>query len=253
MRIEQGLTALVTGGGGGIGLATGEALARRGANVVLADIIEERLDATVAAFAGPVIGVVMDIGNADDWARARGAAENRFGQIDILVNAAGTPPCLKPLLDTSLEEFEARIRTHLIGTFLGLRTCGPAMRDRRRGHIANVSSTCGLVPMAPLGDYSAAKYGVVGMTEILALELAEHNVGVTLVAPGLTRSNMTIGMGMDAHYVGEAIVRGIEEDARYVLTHPSVRPGLERRFDAILSSLGAFAQPDYVDPESQWI
>ena len=63
---------------------------------------------------------------------------------------------------------------------------------------------------------------------------------------------MTIGMGMDAHYVGEAIARGIEENARYVLTHPSIRPSIERRFDAILSSIGDFAQPDYVDRETQW-
>jgi NAD(P)-dependent dehydrogenase (short-subunit alcohol dehydrogenase family) len=252
MQIEQGQTALVTGGGGGIGLATGEALARRGANVVLTDILEERLGAAVAGVAGPTLGVVMDIASEADWARTKAEAEARFGPVDILVNCAGTPPSLKQLLDTSLAEFEARITTHLIGTFLGLRTFGPAMRERRRGHIVNVASECGLVPMATLGDYSAAKYGIVGMTEILALELAEHGVGVSLVAPGLTRSNMTIGMGMEARHVGEAIVRGIEQDARYVLTHPSLRPGVVRRFDAILSAFGEPAEPGYIDPVTQW-
>jgi NAD(P)-dependent dehydrogenase (short-subunit alcohol dehydrogenase family) len=249
MRIEKGMTALVTGGGGGIGLATGQALARRGVSLVLADVLKERLDLAVAAFEGPVHSLVMDIGCETDWTWARSEAEARFGPVDILVNCAGTPPCLKPLVDMTLAEFESRISTHLIGTFLGVRTFGAAMRDRRHGHIA---SEAGLVPMATLGGYGAAKYGVVGMTEILALELAEHGVGVTLVAPGLTRTNMTIGMGMDASHVGEAIVRGIEEDARYVLTHPSLRAGIERRFDAILAAFGDPAQPGYVDPDTQW-
>jgi NAD(P)-dependent dehydrogenase (short-subunit alcohol dehydrogenase family) len=152
----------------------------------------------------------------------------------------------------SLTEFEARVANHLIGTFLGVRTFGAAMRDRRHGPIANVAAEAGLVPMATLGEYGAAKYGVVGLTEILALELAEFGIGDTLVAPGLTRTNMTFDMGMDAAFVGEAIVRGIEQNARYVLTHPSLRPGIKRRFAAMLAAFGDAAQPGYEEPETQW-
>ena len=252
MSFASGQTAFVTGGGGGIGLAAGEAFARRGLNVVLADINGPRLDAAVAAFAGPVLGIRLDIADAGDWERARIQAEARFGPIDVLLNCAGTPPAQKPLLDLTDAEFDGLLTTHVKGTFNGVRCFGRPMRDRGRGHIATVASECGLIPMALLGDYTAAKYGVVGMTEVLRREMADHGVQVSLACPGITRSNMTVGMGMEASFVGEAIVRGIEADAFYILTHPSMEPSLRRRFEEVLGALGEPAQPDYVSPETQW-
>lgn len=248
MRIEAGITVFVTGGGGGIGLATAQACAAKGAKIVLADIVQERLDTTVAAFdGGPALGVQMDISRPEDWTRAREEAEARFGTVDILINSAAIPPSKKPLLETTPQEFQERISANLFGTFLGLRTFGPAMRERRRGHIVNVASECGIVAMAGLGDYTAAKYGVVGMTEVLRTELAGDHVGVSVVLPGLTRSNMTVGMGMDPAFVGQAILSGIEADSPYVFTHPQIRSSIEHRFEAILASIGQSADPDYAE------
>ncbi len=238
-------TLFVTGGGGGIGLAIAQACAAEGLNVVLADVHRERLETTVAAFRGPVLGVAMDVTRMDDWARALAQAEARFGAVDLLVNGAAIAPSMSPILDMPVEDFEARLLTNLSSVFYGARTFGPAMRARGYGHIVNIASEAGLAPMATLGDYGTAKYGVVGFSEILRLELAPAGVGVTVATPGLTRSNMTGGLGMDTHAVAGAIVEGVRTNAAYVVTHPGVRAAIEQRFAALLGAIGEAAEPGY--------
>ncbi len=245
MAIGQLMTLMVTGGGG-IGLEIARICAGEGMNVVLADIDRDRLDGTVAAFAEPVLGIVMDVAAVADWTRAKAEAEARFGAVDLLVNGAAVPPSMVPILDLAIADFDARIATNLSSVFYGVRTFGPGMRDRGFGHIVNIASEAGLSPMPTLGDYGTAKYGVVGLTEILRLELAEAGIGVTVVTPGLTRSNMTVGRGMDPAFVGKAIVDGIRANAAYVITHPaSARAGIERRHNALLAAIGEPAEPGY--------
>lgn len=240
-------TLFVTGGGGGIGLALAQRCAAEGMNVVLADVHRQRLDAAVAAFDGPALGIVMDVTRIEEWARALRAAEARFGAIDLLVNGAAIAPSMSPILDMAVGDFEARIRSNLLSVFYGARTFGPAMRARGHGHIVNIASQAGLVPMATLGDYGTAKYGVVGFSEILRLELAEAGVGVTVAAPGLTGSNMTGGMGMDARHVARAIIDGVRSNVPYVVTHPGVRAAIEQRFAAIAAAIGEPAEPSWTD------
>lgn len=238
-------TLFVTGGGGGIGLAIAECCAAEGMNVVLADVHRERLDAAVAAFDGPVLGVAMDVTRIGDWERTLREAEARFGAIDLLVNGAALPPGMSPMLDMAVADFDARIATNLASVFYGVRTFGPPMRARRRGHIVNIASQAGLVPTAMLGDYGTAKYGVVGLSEILRLELADAGVGVTVATPGLTGTNMTSGRGMDVHHVANAIVEGVRTNATYVVTHPAVRDALEQRFAALSDAIGEPAEPGW--------
>ena len=252
MALGKLKTLFVTGGGGGIGLAVAEWCAAEGMNVVLADINRERLDGTVAAFDGPALGIAMDVARIDDWARALQEAEARFGTVDLLVNGAAIAPSMSPILDMAVAEFDARIATNLSSVFYGTRTFGPAMRARGHGHIVNIASEAGLVPMATLGDYGTAKYGVVGFSEILRLELADAGVGVTVVTPGLTRTNMTVGMGMDARHVGKAIVEGVRANAPYVVTHPGVRAAIERRFTTLVAAIGEPAQPGWTTADSRW-
>ena len=109
-----------------------------------------------------------------------------------------------------------------------------------------------MVPMPMLGEYATAKYGIVGLAEVLRRELEGTGVGVTVIMPGLTLSNMTTEFGMDARFVGEAIVRGIEADQPYVFTHPWVRDALERRFAAMIAGIGEPADPDFVLTKTQW-
>lgn len=250
MAIGDLTTILVTGGGGGIGLEIARVCARSGMNVVLADVHQERLDATVATFDGPVLGIVMDVASIADWERAREAAEARFGAVDLLVNGAALPPAMSPILDMPVADFEARIATNLVSVFYGVRTFGPGMRERGYGHIVNIASEAGLVPMAMLGDYGTAKFGVVGLSGILRIELAPAGVGVTVVTPGLTRSNMTAGVGMDASFVAAAIIAGVRGDAAYVITHPTARAGLEQVHASQIAAIGASAEPGCENPQT---
>ncbi|WP_174273944.1 SDR family NAD(P)-dependent oxidoreductase [Sphingomonas bacterium] len=252
MAIDRLQTLFVTGGGGGIGLAVARHGAAAGMNVVLADINGDRLDQAIAGFDTPVHAIVMDVASIADWSRARAEAEAVFGGVDLLVNGAALPPSLTPILDMDVDAFDRVIRANLCSLFYGTRTFGPTMRDRGYGHIVNIASEAGLVPLALLGDYGAAKYGVVGFTEILRLELADTGVGATVVTPGLTETNMTIGMGMDPSHVGRAIIDGVRRNAAYVITHPDVRAAIGRRFDAIVAAIGAPAQPGWVSPKTQW-
>jgi NAD(P)-dependent dehydrogenase (short-subunit alcohol dehydrogenase family) len=245
-------TVFITGGGGGIGLATARHCAAEGLNIVLADRNADRLSAAVAVFEGPVLGVVMDVAKTEDWTRAVDEAEARFGAVDVLINGAAIPPALVPILDMTIQGFDDLIRTNLASVFYGTRAFGPAMRERGYGHIVNVASEAGLVPMALLGDYGAAKFGVVGFSEILRLELAPEGVGVSVVAPGLTETNMTIGMGMEARWVGKAIVEGIRANAAHVITHPGIRSAIEQRTAALLSAIGEPAQPGWITPPTRW-
>lgn len=238
-------TLFVTGGASGIGLAIAQHCAAEGMNVVLADLHRERLDAAVAAFAGPVLGVTMDVTSIIDWTRARREAGARFGAVDLLVNAAGIPPSVAPMLDMTVADFDSRIATNLSSVFYGVRTFGPPMRERGSGHIVNIASTAGLVPTAMLGDYGAAKYGVVGLSEILRLELADADVGVTVAAPGLTGTGMTGGAGMDVGHVARAIIAGVRTNAGYVVTHPEVRDQIEQRFAALTAAIGEPAEPGW--------
>lgn len=252
MAIDQLETLFVTGGGGGIGLEIARICAAAGMNVVLADIHADRLAATVAAFAGPVLGITMDVAKPGDWARASDEAERRFGKVDLLVNGAAIAPSMANLLDMDIAKFDARIATNLSSVFYGVRTFGPAMRDRGFGHIVNIASLAGLMPMAMLGDYGTAKFGVVGLTGVLRAELAKSGVGVTLVAPGLTRSNMARGAGMATSFVAQAALDGVRANAAFVITHPECRDDLERFHAQMIAAIGEPAEPGYTPPPMPW-
>ena len=120
------------------------------------------------------------------------------------------------------------------------------MQARGAGHIVNVASMAGLVAPAPnLGAYTAAKFGVVGLSEVLRKELAPHNVGVSVLCPGLVATNIgattvklgsairnaggTMSSGLDPRAVGEFVVAGISEDRFYLATHPERWPSVEKR------------------------
>jgi NAD(P)-dependent dehydrogenase (short-subunit alcohol dehydrogenase family) len=246
--IRPGATLFVTGGAGGIGLAVARHCAELGMNAVLADAHRDRLDEAVRDFPGPVLAVPMDVADPADWERARREAKARFGPIGLLVNGAAIPPSLAPVAELSIEEFDRIIAVNLRGVFLGVQAFARGMAARGDGHIVNIASEAGLFPLARLGAYAAAKYGVVGLSEVLRVELAEAGIGVTVVAPGLVQSNMTIGKGMDPIWVARAIVQGVRTNQAFVITHPNCREAIERRHAELVGSIGDWAQPGYDAP-----
>jgi NAD(P)-dependent dehydrogenase (short-subunit alcohol dehydrogenase family) len=183
----SGQTVVVTGAGAGIGAAVCRRLAAAGAAVVVVDLdadaagsMAEELDKE-GGHAAPVIGDVCDPATAD---AAIQAATTRLGGLDVLVNCAGIYPSV-PVLELTEQQWDRIADVNLKGTFLFSRACARAMTDAgTEGAIVNISSRAGLRARPGVVAYSAAKAGVVALTQGLAIELAEHRIRVNAVAPG---------------------------------------------------------------------
>jgi NAD(P)-dependent dehydrogenase (short-subunit alcohol dehydrogenase family) len=184
----KGKTAIVTGGGRGIGEGIARVLGREGANVVVMGRHADEVEAvshSIAAEGGSALPVVADV---TDWVSLEAMvakASQRFGGVDILVNNAGVegPPCL--LQELPAEQWDAVLGTNLKGVFLCCKAVLPAMSARGSGRIVNISSIAGR-RMTFFGslDYTVSKYGVEGLTQHLAWELADRRITVNSVCPG---------------------------------------------------------------------
>ncbi len=195
MALLTGRTAVVTGGAQGLGLAIAQRFVAEGARVVLGDL---DLAATRAAADGiggeDVAGAVRcDVTAPDDVEALIGAAVDRFGSLDIMVNNAGITRDATMRTMTE-DQFDQVIAVHLKGTWNGLRFAANVMRQNKSGAIVNMSSLSGKVGLVGQTNYSAAKAGIVGMTKAAAKELAHLGIRVNAIQPGLIRSAMTEAM-----------------------------------------------------------
>lgn len=233
--------AFITGGASGIGLGIGKALARRGVRVMLSDINAEALEAAARGFPGEVATVVLDVRDRAQWTAAREATEARFGPVHILVNNAGIMNegssanyRQHSLINQSPESFDRMIGINLVGVYNGIHEFGRGIAERGEGHIVNTSSTQGVIACGGVGAYCAAKFGVVGMSEALRQELAHLGVGVSVLCPGVTQTNlasstnrlvglppvdMPEGFGMAPEIVGQQVIDAIEANEFYIITH----------------------------------
>jgi NAD(P)-dependent dehydrogenase (short-subunit alcohol dehydrogenase family) len=183
----EGQTVAITGGGSGIGLATAERIVERGGSVVLIDINSGGAQAAAAKLDGSgkrAVGVGADVTDAAAIGAALDMAVQRYGRLDGLVTCAGIRQSSARIADMSLDVWEKILRVDLGGTFL---TCQAAARIMSRaggGAIVNVSSLSGHSPRLGQAAYCAAKAGVISLTKVLALELAEAKVRVNVVCPG---------------------------------------------------------------------
>lgn len=197
-----GRTAVITGAGSGLGRATAVRLAGQGARVALLDMNPEPLEALAAELGEGALAAPTDVCNPEGVARAIAAVLERFGRIDICVNAAGiaTPGVTtngkEPL---ALETFRRVIEVNLIGLFDVMRHCVTAMaanepQDGERGVVINVSSGAWDQGQRGQAAYAASKAGVVGLTLPVARDLARFGVRVVAVAPGLFETSMAAGL-----------------------------------------------------------
>jgi 3alpha(or 20beta)-hydroxysteroid dehydrogenase len=180
-RVE-GKVAIVTGAARGTGEATARLLAREGARVVVADILEEPAR-IVAVELGPA-GVFerLDVTSEDDWRRVVDATVAREGRIDVLVNNAAVLH-MAAIEDTALADYERIVRVNQVGTFLGIRAVAPVMKRAGRGSIVNVASIDGMSAKNGIVAYAASKWAVRGMTRVAALELGQRGIRVNAVCP----------------------------------------------------------------------
>jgi NAD(P)-dependent dehydrogenase (short-subunit alcohol dehydrogenase family) len=253
--LSQARHAFVTGGASGIGLAIAEALADRGVGTTVADVNEEALAVVTAD--GRLRGQHLDTRDREGWARAKTQAEAALGPVDLLILNAGIAPDGKHLADMAPESFDRVIAIDLVGVFNGISAFGADMRARARGHIVTTASMSGMAVQWPgQGSYSAAKFGVVAMTEALRLEMAPYGVEVSCFCPGTTATNLMantarlggelrdpndslLGMPVQPSSVAAKVLRGIEENRAYILTHSDRRFAVEERFAAIMAGFDA--------------
>jgi NAD(P)-dependent dehydrogenase (short-subunit alcohol dehydrogenase family) len=186
----DGRVAIITGGAGGIGAATGRLFCEQGARVVLVDVDPEAMAAACNGIRSHVAGAqvsdcIADVGREASAAKIVAHAERAFGGIDVLVNNAGIRS-YEPLAEAKRETWERILAVNLLSYAYLTREALPALRASGRGSIVNVSSMHAFIPRAGMGQYDVTKSGIVSMTRTLAFEEARHGVRVNAVCPGAT-------------------------------------------------------------------
>ncbi len=175
-------TAIVTGGGRGIGAAVARALTGRGLAVTVFARTRAELERVVEA-RGAALAVAGDVRRDEDVAHLVAEHERVLGPVDVLVNDAGI--LVRGLAEeTSPAAFREVLDVNLTGAFLCARAVIPGMKARRRGRIVNVTSISGTLGTAEASAYNASKWGLVGLTKCLAEELRAHGVQCVAVSPG---------------------------------------------------------------------
>jgi NAD(P)-dependent dehydrogenase (short-subunit alcohol dehydrogenase family) len=278
MKETQGKTAFITGGASGIGLGIAGAFVDAGMRVVLADLRQDHIDEARARFAergqsGSVHAVRVDVTDRAALAAAADEAERVFGKVHVLVNNAGVG-IQGPFKGITYADWDFGMAVNLGGVINGLQTFLPRMRAHGEGgHIVNTASLAALVPMpAQFVIYVAAKAAVVAISETIRGELAQENIGVSVLCPGPVRTNIhelaknrppQFGVGdafraaenagatkvdfpsmMEPAEVGALVLNAVRNDELYIITHGEWRPMAEARHTALLA-----AMPKKLDPK----
>lgn len=228
----MGRTIAITGAARGIGYATAKALLARGARVVIGDRDVALQESAVAGLTklGSVSGYPLDVTDRQsfetflDKARVDGG-----GRIDVLINNAGVMP-IGPFLEESEQSIRSTLEVNLYGVITGCQLVLPEMIARRSGHIINIASLSGLIPVPGQVVYVGAKFGVVGLTAALADEVAPYGVDVSVVMPPFTRTELisgtkeTIGTKpVEPEEIAAAIVKTLEKPKTHVAVPPLLR------------------------------
>jgi NAD(P)-dependent dehydrogenase (short-subunit alcohol dehydrogenase family) len=197
----EGKTAVVTGGGSGIGKAAAVALAADGANVVVNDLKEEVAQGVVDEITqagGTAIAVAGDVGNADAVKAMVDAAVSTYGALHLAFNNAGIGGPLGSLTEIDIAGYQKLMDVNLHSVFYSMYYEIPAMLKAGGGSIVNMSSILGVVGEATAIPYVAAKHGVSGMTKATALQYANQGIRVNSVHPGYIQTPLLGNMPAEA-------------------------------------------------------
>ncbi len=275
MKIDENTNAIVIGGGGAIGRGTALGLARRGAKVVIADIeldSAEEVAAELVAKGGEALAVRVDATDESSIVALADRAEVAFGEITLLSNNVGVV-VVERVLDADDAMWGWAIEFNLMSIVRCCRVIAPRMcAHGRAGHVVNTASMAGLWASKPeevggvnLGLYTATKYAVVGYTETLRGELADHNIGVSVLCPGTVDSDLmatslrnrperyggpeVIGQtkgivphAMSSDEVGAYVLAGIEANRMHILTHQIGRKFVDQRYETVTKDFDFYAE-----------
>ncbi|MBN8819519.1 MAG: SDR family NAD(P)-dependent oxidoreductase [Sphingomonas sp.] len=277
MKDFKGQLAFITGGASGAGFGQAKVFGRAGADIVIADVRAEAIDKALAELKAEGIkahGIVLDIMDRAAYAKAADEVEAVFGRAPtILSNTAGVNS-FGPIENTTYDDFDWIIGVNLNGVINGMVTFVPRMiASGKPGHIVTVSSLGGFMGSALAGPYSAAKAASVNLMEGYRQGLEKYGIGVSVCTPANIKSNIAEASrirpaqfgssgyvenedsiaslhsihqhGLEPEKLAEAIKKGIEENALYIIPYPEVREGLEKHFQAIIDSVA----PMESDPE----
>jgi meso-butanediol dehydrogenase/(S,S)-butanediol dehydrogenase/diacetyl reductase len=202
MKRVEGKIALITGGGSGIGAATGELICAEGGKAMLVDANPDALANTLKGIAERVPGAevsifVADVADASKATRAVEQTLQAFGRLDILVNNASMRN-YSAIADAEPAEWQATVGVNLIGAANYCRAALPALRKSDRASIVNVSSAYAVSGRKGMGLYDATKAGMLAMTRTLAFEEAPYGVRVNAVCPGSTLTNFHVSRAQAA-------------------------------------------------------
>jgi len=263
----KGKTAFITGGVSGIGLGIAKVFAKNGIKTVMSYRNEEHRKAAEAHFKArgeTVHFVKLDVMDREAFARAAAETERVFGKVHILVNNAGVS-VFGPTDEATYDDYDWIMGVNFGGVVNGLVSFIPYLKKHgEEGHIVNVASMAAFLPGPQAGIYTASKYAIRGLTESIRDNLAPYRIGVSLMAPALTKTSagtsglsrpakfanskwdanpQTLGefgkifeAGMEPEEVGEKTLRGIKRNDLYILTHPENREEFIELTGAILAA-----------------
>ena len=264
----KGKTAVVTGGGSGIGKGMCRRFAQQGMNVVVADIegeAAEKVASALQAEGARAIALACNVSQRSDIESLAGASIDEFGAVDVACNNAGI------FFGGKLREFtegdwEWTMSVNLMGVVHGSTIFGKHMAERGSGQIVNTASIGGWAPDPNCAPYTTSKFAVVGFSEALRRDLEPDGVGVTILCPGPVATGMAkadrlrpasagssnatslaaepvMAVGMPPDDVGDLVIDGIRENATYVFTHPDFGAAFEPRFDEMRRALARTPKP----------
>ncbi|ABS62642.1 short-chain dehydrogenase/reductase SDR [Parvibaculum lavamentivorans DS-1] len=271
MTDVQGRTAFITGGANGIGLGIARSFARAGAKLALADVDAAALARAKAELRGmtPVETYQLDVRDRDAYASTAEAVERSLGPVSLLFNNAGVAGGTSAGKLT-YESWDWYIGVNLNGVINGIQTFLPRMIERGEGgHIVNTASGAGLVATTSGVLYTTAKFGVVGMSEALNLDLAAAGVGVSVLCPGPVATDIIqrsaaaapttgtpladeerrqgaeriaeaieyLNQGVSIDDVGEMVLKAVRDNALYVHTDRSAAKLIQVRTKALLDAM----------------
>jgi NAD(P)-dependent dehydrogenase (short-subunit alcohol dehydrogenase family) len=283
MRDLAGKVAVVTGAASGIGRALTERFARAGMKVVLADVEEETLTTAareLEAAGAETLAVRTDVSREDDVEALARRAYERFGAVHVVCNNAGVAVA-GPVWEQSLEDWRWVLGVNLWGVVHGVRSFVPRMLAARTpGHIVNTASVAGLTSAPGLGVYNVSKHSVVTLSETLAKDLAMAGapIKVSVLCPGFVNTRILdssrnrpaafgperprpadlepiirslVAAGMPPAEVAQHVLRAVEEERFYVLTHPDFTAQVKERCQDIVEGRTPNVQSiTLIDPRS---